>query len=109
MNANDFIPVIVMAGMFLGAIVSGRIAYFLAKKWEFGKNGERKWFTGFGAVAAFVLMGFGIYALIFYAGVMAGLLGLLLEIPLIGFFWVATVGSAKAVEQVLANLLKKIN
>jgi len=101
--------VIVLATALLSGIVSGRIAYFLAKKkWEFKSNDDTEWFVGFTACVAAALMACANYAVICQYGILAGVIGAAAAIPAIGFIWVFLIGCSKAAEKILVGLLSKV-
>lgn len=105
---SPYIPVIVISAIILGFLTSARIAYFLAnKKWGF--KGEPLFFTTVAcASASAIAMGFISGAMIEMGGILFGIVGLALEIPLIGLVWIFIVGGNKAIEKILNGLLAKV-
>lgn len=100
--------VIIIATMFLALITNGRIGYVLGQRWGISTTGnEPPLWELFCAIVGCVPFYWISQAGLQY-GTIGGLIVLLGTIPFSGFVWIFIVGTNKAIERILNNLLKKV-
>ena len=107
MNAL-FIVAIMAVTIALAVITNARIAHVLALRWSFSKE-PRLFFCWLSSIAAGAIIAVASFALINYGGLAYGMIGAVMVVPVVGVAWFFIVGANKAIERILANLLKKMS
>lgn len=99
--------VLIVSIMALATLTNLRISYVLTKK-KWGLSDDAVFFLGAGTSLVTLVISFVIgYTLCGY-GPIFGLAGVLLSVPFVGFAWIFVVGANKAIERILAGLMKKV-
>jgi len=108
MNFDIFGIALIIGAIFVAAITSGRIAFFLTNRWGFRSAEAIFFFTAFGVVCAAVVMGFIATAAVHAGGNLFGLICVVGSMPFVGAAWGFIVGGIKAIERILFALLARL-
>lgn len=105
---DHYSNVILAASVLSAAITSARMAFLMARRWDF-ENCAIGWFCVFAAVAAAFIQGFITDAATTYGGYPLGLVTVGTSLPMVGLIWLFVVGGNKVLERILGRLIEKLS